>query len=559
MSRSALTLKLTGALKRLPRAVVKPVALVAVGAVALGGLTLAQSWMSRDAAEAVTFLGGWGGAFDRNQLWLQDDANLTYPMYMAEDPGAVTSGSLPWVGSMDPWGTLSGAGVNNTTVENVGLTIAVGPVFKHADDATLHMVDQYFEPDSPVYVYRSHGGGLVGDVLMPQQVDALEYGTMADSVLAKDHNGTLAPSDACRSGERWSADINQASGYLYNMDMTPGHYFDGEVESIALPLAIYEMGLPPADGSGGTITCLAGTTSITSADPAHPSVTSQFMALSGDTNPSPVDRRWIVSSDMVTDSNGNIYVMLLSDSHSPGQATNKYVLLRINVPMDNYHGLPLSSATGAKWTYEVVQYFTGVNSGDDEMYSNDRALIVGMAFVDGYLYTAGNYDDPYRGGGGSHILKWDMLRGTVVSAGKVSPGRSFDVDKGVDLASAESVPVIRGTVYNDTYGSGVISSTFPGVGGVEVRLYEGNSPSGGSTTWTDRGARTTTSDGRYSFVLNSAVGEYLVRVVQPTIALDGSTGDRVNAVQTWGNAGSLCTDGANDYQPRTGRCWGARA
>ncbi|MDR1189928.1 MAG: hypothetical protein LBK95_21155, partial [Bifidobacteriaceae bacterium] len=103
--------------------------------------------------------------------------------------------------------------------------------------------------------------------------------------------------------------------------------------------------------------------------------------------------------------------------------------------------------------------------------------------------------------------------------------------------------------------------------------YEGNAPSG-STTWTDRGARTTLGNGNYTFVLNSSADrEYLVRVVQPTIALDGETGNRVNAVQTYANSGSftyegaanevraLCAAGANNYQTlsTSGPCPGARA
>ncbi|MDR1117905.1 MAG: hypothetical protein LBL01_01225, partial [Bifidobacteriaceae bacterium] len=125
MSSGALTLKLTGALKRLPRAIAKPVAMVAVGAVALGGLTLAQSWTSRDAAEAVTFYSGWDGVFTRDQLWYHEDYPAYSTPFRVENPGAVTSGDLPWRRGFDPAGYTNGWGYDPADANDAG-TVPIG-------------------------------------------------------------------------------------------------------------------------------------------------------------------------------------------------------------------------------------------------------------------------------------------------------------------------------------------------------------------------------------------------------------------------------------------------
>ncbi|MDR2379232.1 MAG: hypothetical protein LBD70_07410, partial [Bifidobacteriaceae bacterium] len=134
-AKNSSTLSVTSVLRRLPRQLVKPVALLVSGAIALGGVSLAQSWMSADRADAVTFLNGWDGQFTRNQLWIK--------RWLDEDE--IRAVFDPWLyNTFDTSNNLvrfDAGDTDNGTAATAGDTLALGPIFKHLGDSTLHMID----------------------------------------------------------------------------------------------------------------------------------------------------------------------------------------------------------------------------------------------------------------------------------------------------------------------------------------------------------------------------------------------------------------------------------
>ncbi|MDR0594043.1 MAG: Ig-like domain-containing protein, partial [Bifidobacteriaceae bacterium] len=331
------------------------------------------------------------------------------------------------------------------------------------------------------------------------------------------------------SNEDWSAEVNQKNGYLYVIGSAAGSPTIQSASGTTLSGIYPRIFRVNTTGTTSTsrFTCVASraATSITSATGTN--LLAQWNRM---TNQSQSSGSWSFGTDMAIDANGNFYLFVT-------HASTRHALVRLNVPQDS-NGEPLSTG----WTYEMVKAFTADTSSGS---------VYGVAFMDGQLYTQNS---------SGHYFRYDTLSGAATDLGT-------DNSASGDLAAAQMAPVISGTVSNDVDGDGVIEPGEPGVANVTVEIWQGNANQG-STSWTKRGELITNSSGNYSALLNSAVGEYLVRVKRPVI-------NSVNAVQTYAGGGTfyesgssgpantltpLCVSNGVDYTPNPsgGACDGAR-
>ncbi|MDR0408163.1 MAG: hypothetical protein LBH45_04560, partial [Campylobacteraceae bacterium] len=220
-------------------------------------------------------------------------------------------------------------------------------------------------------------------------------------------------------------------------------------------------------------------------------------------------------SDLVIDVEGNVLVV----SQDAASSSTVY-LVRLDISEGKYY---------------VLKNLTGDIPG------KIGGAYAGMAFLDGYLYTYDSLD--------GNIYKVNIATGSSTLLGKTYMGFS-------DLSSCQMVSVIRGKVYDDADGDGVLSSeekNADSITGITVQLYDGN--------YNLIDTQTTTSSG-YNFVAGSHITGYYVRVKNPKK-------NGLIATQTWASGSSAsntvtnyCTDLINNdvtgsNQDRT--CYGARA
>jgi adhesin/invasin len=234
-------------------------------------------------------------------------------------------------------------------------------------------------------------------------------------------------------------------------------------------------------------------------------------------------------SDMAIDAEGNAYLMARAGASGSGT----WHLLRINIkdPNGNFYPTP--------WTGVSVKQLTNVPGA--------AGAIWGSAFLNGKLYFGGSDDN---------IHSLDPLTGVVtqnVYAGAIG-GDIYD------LAACQVSPIIRGTIYNDADGDGVIAGTEGGIDGVTVQLYGSSGAFLGETV--------TAGNGTYSFIINDSNNvNFYIRVKQPQI-------NGVHVAQTWASGAAFtdrsgnnnivynyCTDFTNNNIEGTGNraCYGARA
>jgi hypothetical protein len=208
-----------------------------------------------------------------------------------------------------------------------------------------------------------------------------------------------------------------------------------------------------------------------------------------------------VMSDMAIDAEGNVYVI----AGGAGLTDNRTKhLVKILVGEDNQ-----------PWKYRVIRQITGGKLNN---------VLYGCAFLNGYYYTA--YKNLYR---------INPMDGSYSDLG----GISGVTTAAFDLASAQTAPVIRGRVYNDLDGNGVIEGAElnTGVEGVTVELYDRNGALAGS--------QVTGESGDYSFLItlnvpNDLQTTYHVRLKQPEI-------NRLPAVQTYASAKPDSLFGTDGY------------
>ncbi|MDR3201922.1 MAG: Ig-like domain-containing protein, partial [Bifidobacteriaceae bacterium] len=231
-----------------------------------------------------------------------------------------------------------------------------------------------------------------------------------------------------------------------------------------------------------------------------------------------------VSSDMAVDAEGNVYVIA-------GTGTGVKWLVRI-VP-----------GREGEWTYSRVVRITW---GSTTFSGSD---MWGLAFLDGTLYVAL---------GGTVLWRLDPISGV---AARIKTG----LPDSRDLATCQTAPVARGTVYQDRDGDGVIAGDAdPGLAGVSIELYDADA----RRLDDPANPRVTDGAGGYSYILNSASSDFYVRVRQPQVPVGAGA---VNAAQTWAGVSEGVANPVTAYcatgqpggdlaeQTRSGPCRGARA
>ncbi|MDR2348845.1 MAG: hypothetical protein LBD90_09605, partial [Bifidobacteriaceae bacterium] len=469
-----------------------------------------------DQARAVTFLNGWDGVYTRDQLWYMSYSSQTASSRNIR--GWLDAKNVqPWTGSDQPpqlfttTGTANGAAMN-TDHDTFGL----GPVFKGGPDGaddSLHLVADWWVDGDNVTVFKSE---LVNGT---RQINPVAFGSLEDSTPV---SGAVLE-DTCHFDNTVGLEVNQKNGYLYaygNTSLAYSFPFSGSGD-----VSNFRAGIFRLNDADKSITCM---TAVNTLAPAGDSLNQQWKTLTGES----VSGSWSAATDMAIDAEGNMYVLVRNGS-------KRHALVRVNVPHDS-NGQPTA---GAAWNYTVVQTWTVDASSDD---------VVGMAFVDGYLWTVNNSEDVY---------KWDTLARTVTRMGEVP-----QLVDARDFAAAQVAPVVTGTVYNDADGDGVIEDGEGGVGNATVEIYQ-NTGSGDAPAWSYRGSVLTDETGKYSALLNSADSEFLVRLKQPAVG-------GANAAQTYASAGQFaygadrqantvqpyCASQDGDYRlgSESGPCSGAR-
>jgi hypothetical protein len=470
-------------------------------AFALGGVSLVQSWMSSPDAEATTFYNGFTGAFTSEELWYKPETDAYLSVSNPRELGANVGPSM--LRQFTAAGTAGGTAGDPSDY----YTIALGPIFTDASggtDTALHLVSiatPYATSDSdttPVQVFRAEGTRL----------NAYQYGPIRSTATAVPDSASAETVRACRTGYRYSGEIDQKTGYMYSVNEDYNFTVDGAADLWSMRTAIYKFGLPT---DAVKLACVAGVSTIRGADARG--LNDQWSLATGEDY---ANGGWHVSSDMAIDANGNFYILLRGDA-------THHALVRLDVPKDPDTGAP----SEGQWTYRLVKAFSG---------NATNAMKYGMAFHDGALYTLDANADFYR---------WDTLSGTVASVGRAPVGSRTAPH---DLASAQTAPVIEGRVYNDLNGDGRYEvGVDDDLEGMNVEVYHNTAGSDEDPVWVKRGDLTTDSEGKYSALVNSATGEYIVRLTQPVI-------DNVNAYQTFARAKEFSftsggVTGTNTVQP----------
>ncbi|MDR1529142.1 MAG: Ig-like domain-containing protein, partial [Burkholderiales bacterium] len=290
------------------------------------------------------------------------------------------------------------------------------------------------------------------------------------------------------SSEAWAGgEVNQMTGEIY-MTSTEG----------------YDVGTPTSNEDFRLAICNPVTSGLTagSADcriSAGVRPSTDITLSAGERN---------ASSDMAIDAEGNAYIFI-------GNSASNKRLIKI-VP----------GANGEIWYYSIVKEIPSFPSAGTSMW--------GMSFLDGKLYTFGT--------GGTPLIEVNPLTGASVNRG--APGSGYQLD----LTACQVAPVIRGKIYNDANGDGVISDAeaeADGFAGVTVELYRALD---GVVTYL--GSQQTGGQGEYSFITDSTSDSFYVRVKQPQ---SGSGANAINLYQTrgFGNA----DEGATRRNKTTAYCY----
>lgn len=224
------------------------------------------------------------------------------------------------------------------------------------------------------------------------------------------------------------------------------------------------------------------------------------------------------ASDMAIDGEGSFYIV--SDGYStpnPGTGANQTTKWLVKV----------EPRTGGGWVYSGVTPLW-VRAGTSTYTPVYGADIWGMAFWGGKLYLGGAWGDLFS------MTEVDPMTGWTRRLPGSATSHIFD------LASAESVAVLNGTIFQDVDRNGVRDAGDVGVADQLVQVYDASG--------TVRGEQRTNASGEYSFLMPTPSGttSYTVRVVQPQLSVGGA---KVNAAQTGVVGSSLC--GQNTVQPQS--------
>jgi hypothetical protein len=214
--------------------------------------------------------------------------------------------------------------------------------------------------------------------------------------------------------------------------------------------------------------------------------------------PGETARNGYIYSDMAVDADGNVYIISRSTTNA-----NQQYLLKVNVTSVLDNGLK-------DWTYSTVAKLNGYS---------DALNGWGMAFHQGKLYFQ---REVYA------LYEMDPLTGNVTNRTRPTPGQNI-----FDLATAQTATLIKGKVFNDANGNGIIEATeTAGVPGINITVKEG-----GTTLPTNI---TTNASGEYSLIVPKSNATYDIILSSPKI-------NGVHAVQTWASAGQA-SNGSSSYK-----------
>ncbi|MDR0408345.1 MAG: hypothetical protein LBH45_05485 [Campylobacteraceae bacterium] len=207
---------------------------------------------------------------------------------------------------------------------------------------------------------------------------------------------------------------------------------------------------------------------------------------------SPSDARFAsykVQSDMAIDADGNAYIMISEDKN--------FHLLKVTPDKNNQNN----------WRYTEVQKFT----------LDTKAEIWGMSFLNGMLYINSRF----------YIYELNPLTGTWRDT-------KFYADNSYDFTACQMAPVIKGKVYLDADGDGILSSSEKksnGLKDIEIQVYD--------IAYNHLGSQLTNSKGEYNFLLPSSNSTFYIRMKKPQM-------NGLNVGQTWASGGKYTWNGPNN-------------
>ncbi|MDR1285466.1 MAG: hypothetical protein LBJ88_04615 [Campylobacteraceae bacterium] len=204
--------------------------------------------------------------------------------------------------------------------------------------------------------------------------------------------------------------------------------------------------------------------------------------------------KYNVESDMAIDADGNAYIMVSNGAD--------FRLIRV-VPDKN---------NPSNWRYSEVQKFALDRS----------AQIWGMSFLNGMLYVNLNF----------YIYELNPLSGDWRNT-------NFLASNSLDFTTCQMAPVIKGKVYLDENGNGILDGlerSNNGVKDVEIEVYNKN--------FKHLGTQFTNNRGEYNFLLPSAKSTFYIRMKRPQVK-------GVNSYQTLASGGKYIWDGPNNKGTNT--------
>ncbi|MDR1825575.1 MAG: Ig-like domain-containing protein, partial [Bifidobacteriaceae bacterium] len=532
--------------RRAVRSVIKPVVFLVSGAIALGGVTLAQNWVGdSDTATAADFpqTANWQ-ALPSNWsfIWADSEGLDHNSAYIAPTPDAAPSTTL-WNNGVDILEQIvfdKDAGTSRavstlkarvtSSIDNGAFgifeTAAVGPLPEDPDTLAV-----YF------WGYASQNGPWNLGLTCNDAANGKNVLVLRVKDLATTGEVTCAPHDTATlgtwgDGETTGGEVDQLTGKLYIQSNTSAE-IDNQSATSSARSTVAGFSYTVWDPSTGT---------AVRSGQIQPATQEDRAALR-----SSPDGHYTIS-DMALDANGNIYVWAATDSSSAVK------IIRVVPTKDQNGAITEGSTTGGigdpnSWLYNFVTTI-------DHPATSETATTyggsgpggwVGMFFDHGRVYATGyknlNHSECTPG---NSILEADPLANAwkIYCTGEATPQNDWhffdraaragnNVDDG---ASPQTAAVIEARVVEDANGDGVIATTDHGVAGQKVALYDSN--------FKLLSIQTTSADGWVSFLV-SDVGtgatavRYYTRLVQPQVNRGTTTSPVwVNATQTWALAGN---------------------
>jgi len=247
-----------------------------------------------------------------------------------------------------------------------------------------------------------------------------------------------------------------------------------------------------------------------------------------------------VASDMALDANGNAYLVVESSMSVPSWGVNSsnqglmYDWLVRVVP---------STVAGQPWKYELVEPLKAAHpstttypgtgyDGVTPLTPNHMSYAYGMAFFNGSLYAITG-----EGNGGTEMVRIDPMAGVVYNIPDGSTRTTLSVNgtnlapvtgtyntQAYDMASGQTAYDIQGRVYDTATGTAVPNQT--------VAIYMDV-----NGIYTYEGTRVTNAEGDYNF-LTAGIGQYVVRLMSPTVNAADPTATTAGSGKAWQSSGS---------------------